>query len=269
MKKIIPTFIILLNYGKNFSSFGNSKKMKIVSNSGINNFQKYLPKSNNQLHYVEALNNKDIDLLFCLGPAGTGKTLFACKYGIENLKKTNKVVDTDNDSDNDHNNNHIIKKIIITRPTVSVEEELGFLPGNIQQKMYPWTLPIFDIFEKFYSKEMINQFITNNIIEIVPLGFMQGRTFEDTIIIADEMQNSTPSQMFMILTRLGKNSKMVITGDLMQTKNENNGLQSVINKLHIKYKEEELIKQKIKIISMKNTDIQRHPIVAIITDLYN
>jgi len=197
------------------------------------------------------LNNNNLNLLFCIGPAGSGKTLFACKYAIESLEygKTS--------------------KIIITRPTIQIDENMGFLPGNIKEKMYPWTIPIFDIFEEYYSKKDISKLITDNMIEIAPLGFMQGRTFKNSIIIADEMQNSTPNQMFMLLTRLGEKSKMIITGDLMQTKNENNGLNDIIKKIDIKYDEEILYEKKIKIINMKNIDIQRHQIVSTITELYN
>ena len=111
--------------------------------------------------------------------------------------------------------------------------------------------------------------ITNNIIEIAPLGFMQGRTFKNSIIIADEMQNSTPNQMFMLLTRIGDNSKMIITGDPMQTINENNGLSDIVIKLNNNYNSEiEMIKDNIKIIKMDSSDIQRHHIVSKISKLY-
>ena len=230
------------------------KKMALSSkknNFEVNNKNNYIPKSYNQIEYQKSLNNNNINLLFCLGPAGSGKTLFACKYAIESLEygKTS--------------------KIIITRPTIPIEEDMGFLPGNIKEKMYPWTIPIFDIFEEYYSKKDISKLISDNMIEIAPLGFMQGRTFKNSIIIADEMQNSTPNQMFMLLTRLGEKSKMIITGDLMQTKNQNNGLNDIIKKLDIKYDEERLYNEKIKIINMKNIDIQRHQIVSTITKLYN
>jgi phosphate starvation-inducible PhoH-like protein len=210
----------------------------------------YVPKTDNQIDYVKSLYNKNIDLLYCIGPAGTGKTLFACKYAIEEI-------------DSNHYN-----KIIITRPTIPIEEDMGFLPGNIKEKMYPWTIPIFDIFEEYYSKKEINKKISDNIVEIAPLGFMQGRTFKNSIIIADEMQNSTPNQMFMLLTRIGENSKMIITGDLMQTKNEKNGLNDIIQKLENSYNKEEIIKKRIKICYMKDMDIQRHPIVYEINNLY-
>ena len=220
-------------------------------NIATNNIKKYIPKTYNQEEYQRALHDPNIDLLFCLGPAGTGKTLFACKYAIETFKNMEK------------------SKIIITRPIKAIDEDMGFLPGNIQQKMHPWTIPIFDIFYEYYCKKDMNQFIFDNLIEVAPLGFMQGRTFKNSIIIGDEMENSTPSQMFMFLTRIGENSKMIITGDLKQTKDENNGLSNIITRLNENYDEDQLYLKRIKIITMKDNDIQRHSIVATLSDLYN
>ena len=134
-----------------------------------------------------------------MGPAGTGKTFIACHTAVEQLKSTK------------------IEKIIITRPIVSVEENMGFLPGSINEKMDPFTRPIFDVLSSSYDKKEIQLLIKKNIIEISPLGFMRGRTFDNAFIIADEMQNSSPNQMKMLLTRIGENSKLVITGDLEQS----------------------------------------------------
>jgi phosphate starvation-inducible PhoH-like protein len=186
-----------------------------------------------------------------MGPAGCGKTLFACQYAIQSLK----LGDTE--------------KIIITRPIVSIEENLGYLPGSINEKMHPWTIPIFDIFQEYYTKKEINKMVSENIIEIAPLGFMQGRTFKKSTIIADEMQNSTPLQMFMFLTRIGENSKIIVTGDLEQTTNKNNGLQDIIDKLNYDYPDNNNIKSnRMNIIKLDKSDVQRHFIVSKLLDIY-
>jgi len=213
----------------------------------------YTGKTVNQKIYVNELNNKNNTIIISVGPAGTGKTLLACSNAIENLKKKK------------------IEKIIITRPVVTVEEEIGFLPGNMVKKMDPWTRPLFDIFSEYYSNSEINNMIINGQIEISPLGYMRGRTFKNSFIIADEMQNSSPNQMLMLLTRIGDNSKMVITGDLKQSdRKEDNGLHELINKIknYKKYNNVEEI-DKIKLVELNNTDIQRSETVEAILKIYN
>jgi len=213
---------------------------------------KYKPKTTNQKMYEQTLKNKYIDLVFCIGPAGTGKTLFACKHALEQL------------------NEGECNKIIITRPTITIEENLGFLPGNINQKMNPFIVNIFDICKEISLKRDVDSMLKSNMIEIVPLGFMQGRTFKNAIIIADEMQNSSPNQMFMLLTRLGENSKMIITGDPMQTTNKENGLIDILKKMDETYESrEEMNDSSIDIIRLENEDIQRSKMVAIIEKIYN
>jgi phosphate starvation-inducible PhoH-like protein len=246
-------FVKKLLQNNDFKEIESIKETKQVKQTNkVNYVNGYQPKTTNQEEYKKALLNNNIHLLFCLGPAGSGKTLFACQHAIQSLKKSK------------------INKIIITRPTITIEEDIGFLPGNIVNKMHPWTIPIFDIFEEFYTKKEITNLVSENIIEIAPLGYMQGRTFKNSIIIADEMQNSTPNQMFMLLTRIGNNSKMILTGDLMQTNNPNNGLIDIIKKLNYKYypMKESLIKDGIQVISLTHSDIQRHDIVSKITTLY-
>jgi len=208
----------------------------------------YKPKTQNQGKYFKALNLKENNIIIVIGPAGTGKTLMACNTAIDNLKENK------------------IEKVIITRPVVPVEEEIGFLPGNLNKKMEPWTRPIFDIFEERYSKPIVNNMIINGQVEISPLGFMRGRTFKNSFIIADEMQNSTPNQMYMLLTRIGTNSRLVVTGDLEQSdKLENNGLKDLINKI----KNTELNLTNIILVELNSTDIQRSELVYQIVKLYN
>ena len=225
-------------------------------------------KSLNQKKYVKNLQNKNIKILFAIGPAGTGKTYLACNEAISQLK------------------NNIVNKIILTRPVVPVEEDIGFLPGTMNKKMDPWTRPILDIFEEKYSKTDIEIMMKQNIIEISPLGYMRGRTFKNAFIIADEMQNSSPNQMLMLTTRIGENSKMVITGDLQQSdKSAANGLQDFMNKfyrfqdtIHEKYRNANISPENsverfimdigICITCFTNKDIQRSPVVSNILEIY-
>jgi phosphate starvation-inducible PhoH-like protein len=216
-------------------------------------FSKYEPKTDNQKKYVDYLSSPEVDLIFVLGPAGTGKTLFACIRAIQLLKKGD------------------IKKVVITRPAVSVDEDIGFLPGNIAKKMDPFTRPIFDIFQEFYTKQEVDSMIYNNIIEISPLAYMRGRTFKNAFIIADEMQNSTPNQMMMLTTRLGTSSKMVVTGDLKQTdKPTENGLMDFLVRFDKWSKKDEKEKTNgIKLIELDKRDIQRSNIVQNVIDIYD
>lgn len=165
------------------------------------------PKNLNQESYLLKLNDQQKMIVFAIGPAGTGKTMLAVQWAIDQLKYGD------------------AQKIIITRPAVSVDEEHGFLPGDLQQKMEPWTKPIMDVFAENYFVKEVNNMIIEGVIETSPLAYMRGRTFKNAVIIADEMQNATPSQMKMLLTRLGQGSKMVVTGDLQQAdRPSNNGL---------------------------------------------
>ena len=165
------------------------------------------PKNLSQESYLLKLNDTQKMIVFAIGPAGTGKTMLAVQWAIDQLKYGD------------------IDKIIITRPAVSVDEQHGFLPGDLNQKMEPWTKPIMDVFSENYNAREITNMITEGVIEVSPLAYMRGRTFKNAVVIADEMQNATPSQMKMLLTRLGHKSKMVVTGDLQQAdRPSNNGL---------------------------------------------
>jgi len=230
------------------------KRMNLTMRKKQNNLSDtfvYMPKSVNQQNYVEHLNDKNVDMIIAVGPAGTGKTLFACLKAISQLKSGE------------------IRKLVVTRPVVTVEEEIGFLPGNINKKMDPWTRPIFDLFLEFFSKTEVDNFIFNNVIEISPLAFMRGRTFKNSFIIADEMQNSSPNQMKMLTTRIGVNSKMVITGDLNQSDiPSKNGLKDLIERIdnyNIKNNDE---MTSIKIVNLEKEDIERSDIVKNIINIY-
>ena len=257
------SFIRTLTIVKNVKSAKIQKQMQTSMKKASPELkslsQYYKPKSYNQEQYVKYLNDYKTKVLFAVGPAGTGKTMFACNTAIQELKSGN------------------INKIILTRPVVPVEEDIGFLPGNINKKMDPWTRPIFDIFLEFFSQKDIDLMVCNNIIEISPLAYMRGRTFKRAFVIADEMQNSSPNQMLMLTTRIGDGSKMVITGDLKQSdKGQNSGLSDFI----IKYKlYERVVKARqnsdnfynpsIRIIELNNTDIERSPVVVNILDIYS
>ena len=212
---------------------------------------KYKTKNENQDKYMEYLNNEKTKIVIAVGPAGTGKTMFACLKAINELKNGN------------------LNKVIITRPIIAVEEEeLGFLPGNLVKKMDPWTRPIMDIFMEYYQKSEVENMIYNNQIEIAPLAYMRGRTFKNALIIADEMQTSTPNQMLMLTTRIGHNSKLVITGDLKQVDRSvnNNGLYDLIEKVK-KYNEYHR-SESIEVIEFKKEDIERSEIVEKVINLY-
>jgi len=154
---------------------------------------------------------------------------------------------------------------------VSVNEDIGFLPGNINKKMDPWVRPLLDILEEYYTPPQVENLLKYKKIEIVPLGFMRGRTFKNSFIIGDEMQNATPEQMMMLLTRIGSGSKMVLTGDLAQSDVYVSGLNDVLNKLENYYHDdvEIMYDDGISIIRFNNNDILRHKFVSKIIDIYD
>lgn len=245
------------HFNKLHSQNINTKSSKLfMRKSGFNNEIIYTPKTYNQKQYVEYLNNKKNDLIVVIGPAGSGKTMFACLKAIESLRKND------------------VNKIILTRPVVPVEEDIGFLPGNIVKKMDPWTRPIFDIFLEYYSQSEITKMVNDGVIEISPLAFMRGRTFKNAFIIADEMQNSSPNQMMMLTTRVGTSSRMVITGDLDQSdKFVDNGLKDFIlkytifsNDVNITHYDE---LSEIKMVKLNNSDILRSVVVEKVLKMYN
>ena len=213
-----------------------------------NNFENKFtrPKNIHQEQYVSMLKHKSKKIIVVSGPAGTGKTLFATEYGIRNFLLG------------------VYDKLVFTRPSVSVDEDLGYLPGNLEEKMAPWIRPIYDILYQFITPKDVAQYIEEKIIEIAPLGYMRGRTFKNAWIVADEMQNSTISQMKMLLTRLGENSRIVITGDLDQydKAGEINGLEDFLQKFKGKRS------SSITSFEFDRSDIQRENVVKEVLDIY-
>lgn len=204
------------------------------------------PRNYHQDDLLGYLEDNSIDIVFAVGPAGTGKTMISTLAGIKGLKSGD------------------IDKFVVTRPAVSVDEQHGFLPGTLQEKMAPWTRPIFDIFEEYYNSDQIEYMLKENKVEIAPLAYMRGRTFKNSFIIADEMQNATDNQMKMLLTRIGDGSKLVVTGDLAQHDRgyESNGLKMFIERLL------EYGSQRIKLVEFDSRDIERHPVVEEVLRLY-
>jgi phosphate starvation-inducible PhoH-like protein len=207
-----------------------------------------IPRNLNQEHYLSLLLDSRKSIIIATGPAGTGKTLLAMMAAIKALKERQ------------------ITKIILTRPAVGVEDEKhGFLPGTLQQKMEPWTKPLFDVLHEYYTTRDTQSMLETGTIEICPLAFMRGRTFKNCYVIADEMQNATPNQMKMLLTRIGEESRILVTGDIRQTdrKEGDNGLLDFRQLL----KEFEGSKY-VSSVEFGNKDIERHPAVEEILRIY-
>jgi len=193
------------------------------------------PRTLVQRRYIDVLSS-NVPVVIGTGPAGTGKTLLACHMGSKALVSGR------------------VERLILTRPAVSVDEQHGFLPGNLNKKMEPWTRPMFDALHRFMPVKKVNELIYDQRIEICPLAYMRGRTFDNAWIIGDEMQNSTPSQMKMLLTRIGEGSKMVIAGDLAQHDRgfEANGLLDLVDRIpksrsivHIEFSEDDVVRAEV------------------------
>jgi phosphate starvation-inducible PhoH-like protein len=204
-----------------------------------------LPRNRNQESYVLSLLDPSKDIVFGIGPAGTGKTLLAVQVAVKLFKEGT------------------IDKIIVTRPAVSVDEDLGFLPGTLEEKMAPWTRPIFDVLKEYFNAAEITGMIQEGIIEISPLAYMRGRTFKNSFILADEMQNATPNQMKMLLTRLGEGSMMAVTGDLNQADRlKDNGLIDFTKLL------ENSNQSCLDVVQFDQGDIERHAAVKAVLQVY-
>ena len=224
------------------------KMLEIDSKEQLNLFfqtkkRKILPRSKNQKNYFELLNSKDI--VFASGPAGTGKTFLAVAKAVASLQQG------------------LVNKIILSRPAVEAGEKLGFLPGDLKDKVDPFLRPIYDALYEMMPYDQVEKKISNNTIEIAPIAFMRGRTLENCYIILDEAQNTTKIQMKMFLTRLGKNSKMVVVGDNTQIdliSKSDSGLIDASKKL-------KNIKD-IGFIELDKRDVVRHEVVRKIINAY-
>lgn len=205
-----------------------------------------LPRNIAQESYIDTLSDDSKHIVFAIGPAGTGKTYVATLFALKGY--------LDGTYD----------KIIITRPAVSTEEKHGFLPGDINKKMEPWVLPILDVFKEYLPAKKVDAMVESGEIEIAALAYMRGRSFKNAIIIADEMQNSLPSQMKMLLTRIGDNCKMIVDGDMAQHDRsfDVNGLRDFINRL------EERGSHGIAVCRFGREDIERHPIIGDVLKIY-
>ena len=207
-----------------------------------------VPRTRNQERLVTSLLDWDVPVVVTLGPAGTGKTYLAMQAAVRALRRRE------------------VERIILTRPAVGVEDERhGFLPGNLVAKMEPWTRPLLDVLREYYRPQEIMGMIEDQIIEIAPLAFMRGRTFKDAWIVGDEMQNATPAQVKMLLTRIGSGSKIVITGDVEQAdrRRGENGLLDLALRL------QKNSVPGLTVCEFSVRDIQRHPLIGSVLELYD
>lgn len=223
---------------KNDNFDNENDSMLLLGTSGGSSYSfspivKFRPRTPCQEQYMKLMTIHPIVIAY--GPPGTGKTLLACQAAADNLLSGK------------------VSRIVITRPCVSVDENIGFLPGTLEEKMAPWMQPVSDVLGKLQVD-----------YDVIPLAFMRGQTFNDTFIIVDEAQNMTKNQMKMLLTRIGLGSTMVITGDPDQFDNgfEFNGLIDILNRLQRVHVED------IGIVKFCASDVQRHPIIQHILELY-
>ncbi len=204
------------------------------------------PRSSAQKKYVQILNDSMQKIVIATGPAGSGKTLLATETGVKNFLEGK------------------IEKLIFVRPAVTTDEEIGFLPGTLEDKLAPWMRPLYDVLYNFITPQEVTQLIEDKIIEISPLAYMRGRTFKNCWIVADEMQNSSVNQMKMMLTRIGEGTKLVITGDLEQNDRhgEINGLEDFLGRFKGRRSDS------IASVEFDCGDIERSEVVKEILDIY-
>ena len=202
------------------------------------------PRNLVQIRYKSLLENRLIPVVISTGPAGTGKSHLACNSAAQALTLGH------------------VNRIVLTRPAVSVDEQHGFLPGTLEAKMDPWVRPLTDALGRHFRPNQVRMMMEDRLIEVCPLAYMRGRTFDGSWIIADEMQNSTPNQMQMVLTRIGEGSKMVITGDPRQHDRgfETNGLSDLVTRLRPS--------EQIQHVIFTEAEIERHPVIKEILGWY-
>lgn len=206
-----------------------------------------VPRTRNQEQLVLALQDANQHIVVTVGPAGTGKTYLAMQAAVKAFRE------------------HRCDRIVMTRPAVGVEDERhGFLPGNLVAKMEPWTRPLLDVLREYYRPQDIVGMMEDQVIEISPLAYMRGRTFKKAWVIADEMQNATPAQVKMLMTRIGQESKIVITGDVEQAdrRGANNGLLDLTQRLRASPV------TGIAVCELTTRDVQRHSLIGPILNLY-
>ncbi|HHS2615026.1 TPA: PhoH family protein [Streptococcus agalactiae] len=254
----IEALLVLVNRGMTVNTSDVVTALSMAQNGSIDKFvalyeeeiikdsygKPIRVKTLGQKIYVDSVKNHDV--VFGIGPAGTGKTFLAVTLAVTALKRGQ------------------VKRIILTRPVVEAGESLGFLPGDLKEKVDPYLRPVYDALYQILGKEQTSRLMEREIIEIAPLAYMRGRTLDDAFVILDEAQNTTIMQMKMFLTRLGFNSKMIVNGDVSQIdlpKNVKSGLIDAVEKLrNIK---------KIDFIHLSAKDVVRHPVVAEIINAYS
>jgi phosphate starvation-inducible PhoH-like protein len=206
-----------------------------------------VPRTRNQERLVLALQDEAQHIVVTVGPAGTGKTYLAMQAAVKALQEGT------------------CERIVMTRPAVGVEDERhGFLPGNLLAKMEPWTRPLLDVLREYYRPQEINGLVEDKTVEIAPLAYMRGRTFKHAWIIADEMQNATPAQCKMLMTRIGTDSRIVITGDVEQADRScgDNGLLDLCQRL-----DKDSVNG-IAVCRLETRDVQRHKIIESVLKIY-
>lgn len=207
------------------------------------------PRNVSQTKYVNTLSKINPCIVIASGPAGTGKTKLAIDAGVRSL------------------HNKEIERIIITRPIIPVGSDIGFLPGSMEDKMRPWLMPIYDALSAHYTSDQVKSLLHTDVIQIAPITYMRGRTFDNSWIVCDEAQNCTPAELLMIMTRIGKNSKMVITGDPDQHDNlrsMTSGLSDLLARMKNTPPTEF-----IETIEFTTSDIERHPVIPYVLSLFS